>query len=81
VYRFEETISSAVEEDSDAPPPQPSAAEGPLSAEDLAAMDRYWRASTYPQTPTASSLLEITASGAATTSTSSSSTSSPNSSG
>ncbi|HEX5915001.1 MAG TPA: hypothetical protein VFY54_17925, partial [Rubrobacter sp.] len=45
MYRFEETISSAVEED--APRSRPAAVEGPLSSEDLAAMDRYWRAANY----------------------------------
>jgi xylulose-5-phosphate/fructose-6-phosphate phosphoketolase len=47
VYRFEETISSAVEVDGNAPHPQPAAAEGPLSTEDLSAMDHYWRAANY----------------------------------
>jgi xylulose-5-phosphate/fructose-6-phosphate phosphoketolase len=47
VYRFEETISSAVEADEDAPRSRPASSEGPLSSEDLAAMDRYWRAANY----------------------------------
>jgi xylulose-5-phosphate/fructose-6-phosphate phosphoketolase len=47
VYRFEETISSAVEDGGDGPPPRPETAEGPLSFEELTAVDRYWRAANY----------------------------------
>ena len=50
MYRFDQTISSVVEEA--AAPPQRSLsteepAEGPLSAEQLAGIQRYWQAANY----------------------------------
>jgi xylulose-5-phosphate/fructose-6-phosphate phosphoketolase len=47
MYRFDETISSAVEDGAGAPPPGPATERGPLSAEELEAMSRYWRAANY----------------------------------
>src|SRR5829696_4892215 len=47
MYRFDETISSAVEDGGGAPPTRPATERGPLSAEELEAMNRYWRAANY----------------------------------
>jgi xylulose-5-phosphate/fructose-6-phosphate phosphoketolase len=47
VYRFERTVSSAVPDDGIAPGPPRADEGGPLSADELEALDRYWRAANY----------------------------------
>jgi xylulose-5-phosphate/fructose-6-phosphate phosphoketolase len=46
VYRFDPAVSSAVLTDA-APPPAEPAPDGPLSAELLDRMQRYWQAANY----------------------------------
>jgi xylulose-5-phosphate/fructose-6-phosphate phosphoketolase len=46
VYRFDATVSSAIEDDG-APPPRQVPTAGPLSAELLELMHRYWQAANY----------------------------------
>ncbi|MBM2811046.1 MAG: phosphoketolase family protein [Chloroflexi bacterium] len=47
MYRFDATISSAVSADGPAPRPYETSAQGPLSAELLDRMHRYWQAANY----------------------------------
>src|ERR687897_229616 len=47
MYRFEETVSSAVPDDGTARKAPEADGGGPLSADELDALDRYWRAANY----------------------------------
>jgi len=47
MYRFEESVSSAVPDDGAARKVQEAEGGGPLSADELDALDRYWRAANY----------------------------------
>ena len=47
MYRFDTAISSAVPADGAAPPPEAAPLDGPLPAEQLDRMQRYWQAANY----------------------------------
>jgi phosphoketolase len=47
MYHFEETVSSAVPDDGTASESPRAEEGGPLSAHELDALDRYWRAANY----------------------------------